>query len=169
MSSNVRDVAPMTLGNMISDFEPLIDELGPRKAEAFVDALLGTLEDLDSLRDGNGKIRKISESDIIVALKHNFGTEWRDAYERILDKNQGDLTDFINKFNERGDIIENSSHKEFLRINFAKYHDIDLPLLKNVQLSDILCAIRDDAYLNALFAGFIHVKRIKLQTSLDSF
>lgn len=155
---------------MISDFEPLIDELGPRKAEAFVDALLSTLEELDSLRDDNGKIREISEADIISALKHNFGTEWRDAYEGILDKNDDDLTEFINQFNDRGKIIKTSGHKEFLKSTFRKYHDKDLPLLQNVQLSNnILCAIGDDAYLNALFAGFIHVKRIKLQTSLDSF
>ena len=49
----------------------------PKKAEAFVDALLGTLEELDSLRDGNGKIRKINEADIVTALKNHFGMEGR--------------------------------------------------------------------------------------------
>lgn len=108
-------------------------------------------------------------ADIITALKYNFGTEWGDAYIRILDKNQGDLTDFIKEFNGRGEIIEEKGHKEFLRLKFTKYHDKDIHLLKNVQLSNILCASGDDAYLNALFAGFVHVKRIKLQTNLDSF
>jgi hypothetical protein len=171
MSSNVRDVALMTLGNMISDFEPLINELGPKKAEAYVDALLSVLEELDSLRDDNGKIREISEADIITALKHNFGTEWRDAYNRILEANDNDLTNFRNGFNKRGKIIQNQGYKEFLKQEFEKYHNKDLPLILKIQLSSILCTSQDAAFLNAIFAGLVQTKYIKVesQTKLNSF
>ena len=89
--------------------------------------------------------------------------------KRILSKNNGALTDFIKEFNKRGEIIEDTGHKEFLKIVFEKYHDKDLHLFKNVQLSNILCARGVDVYLNNLFASFIHVKRTKLQTDLSSF
>ncbi len=155
----------MTLGNMIADFEPLIDKLGPRKAEAYVDALLSALEELDSLRDENGKIRDISEADIITSLKHHFGTEWKDVHGRILAANRGDLTSFRNQFNDRGEIIQNQGHEEFLKQRFENYYNKDFELIKKIQLSSILGIRQDRAYLNSIFTGFAQ----KRQINLDSF
>ena len=61
--------------------------------------------------------------------------------------------------------------KEFLKKEFEKYHDKDLPLIQKIQLSSILCTSQDAAYLNAIFAGFVQAKYIKVdnQTVLDSF
>ncbi len=120
------------------DFEPLFKELGPRVAEAYIEALLGTIVELDRLRDASGKIRQITEQDLITALKHNFGAEWRGVYEKILELNDNDLEASLKVWNDRGVEIQDNGYSGFLNTDFNSVFTKQLNLVKKIQLSKVI-------------------------------
>lgn len=138
MSSSLNDFAMTSKTFHKADFEPLFTEMGARKAEAYVEALVATLEELDGLRDNAGKIKQISEQDIINALKHNYGAEWRSVYDRMVEKNHGDLTDSITEWNSRGTKIETKGYLGYLKSDFNSAYTKDLDLVKKITLAKIL-------------------------------
>ena len=77
----------------------------------------------------------------------------------------------MDDFNNKGKTIQKQGYKAFLKENFEKYHDKDLPLIKTIQLSSILCTRQHKIILNIMFAGFIQVKYINLNkwNNIDSF
>ncbi len=161
MSSHVRDFVMTTQSYHKADFEQLYKEMGWLQAEAYVEALIGTIEELDGLRE-HGKIKQITEQDLINALKHNFGAEWRDPYNRILEKNDGDLEEAIKVFNERGKEIQNNGYSGFLEVDFNSAYTKQLSLVNKIQLAKVLGVIaskEDFLIFDEMFPGMLPLPR----------
>jgi len=120
MSCHVSDIIATPSSAHKGSFENLIKEYGPRKAEALAIGLYGILDYLNTLKGTDGKFRHISESDIEFALKKNFGADWKEVQQIILEENTGTLEDFIKEWNKRTDSINSLGLAGFLAYEFEK-------------------------------------------------
>lgn len=169
----------------------LREEFGPRKAEAYIEALMTSLEELDSLRDKSGKIKDISELDVINSLKRNFGGEWQEVYNRIKKENGGDMEDdndkewlnsFIPRFNTRGKYIQTNGYSKFLEQDFERIYKKDLQRLRDLQALTLrakesirllyhkICRRVDVKYLDTIFAGDLNIMSfLSAQTRINKW
>ena len=117
----------------------------------------------------------ILEMNIINALKHNYGAEWRSVYDKMVEKNHGDLTDSIKFWNDRGDEIEKTGYLGYLKSDFNSVLAKELNLVKKITLAKLLDLLgvigsRDDfIQLDKYYPGILKSGILKNFVRLTKF
>lgn len=172
MSSHTQDLI-VTSKRFHRKYEVLQNTLGWRGAEVYVETLIKCLEELLTLKDSSGSLRKIKDSDVRQVLQKNFGSDWKSVYNGwVSEFTQGmdgidNYKDALDKINERrlkympGN-PDGYAYKDFLLKEYKVvfYNDYWKNLKGRPVISRIIASQKDIDYFNILFKGFSKARLI---------
>lgn len=172
MSTHTQDLID-TSKRFHAKYEALKNRYGWRAAEIYVETLVNSLNELMSLRDSSGNIRKIQDSDVITVLQNNFGSEWKSVYDGwVSEFTQGmsgidNYQDALEKINDRrlkylpgnayGNTIKDFLYKEYRSLYDSNY---DKYLRGSILISKVIATQEDINYYNILFNGYSRARLI---------
>ncbi|MBA7632675.1 hypothetical protein ES703_40227 [subsurface metagenome] len=168
MSSYVGDHVLTTVA-LHRSYDTLFDSMGERQAQAFIEGLLATIEELIWLTDKNGNFKELTKADIPLIksiLKKHLGTLSGKAWTfwtKGIGGNTKTTSQFLNDLNEfnnrrkyimapDGKLIQRGFEK-FLQDKFIDFYRSDFQKVTHLNPELFLGSKKDFIFMNFVYIG----------------
>ncbi|GAI59627.1 unnamed protein product, partial [marine sediment metagenome] len=167
MSSYVKDHV-LTTVKFHNSYDALFDSMGQRQAQAFIEGVMASLEELIWLRDENGNFKELTNADIPLIksiLKKHLGSLSEKAWSiwnNGIGKNKRTTSflDDLNEFNSRRRFIMASDGKlikygyqDFLFAKFRLFYDDKFADVVKLNPELFLGSKKDFIFMNFVYMG----------------